>query len=208
MMKYLLMMTLLSFSLTNIVSQNHSNKEIIEKAFKKWNEKTLGSINEQITLTKNPQIKSTLTTVLDVLKIGLYSKTGNEKGMVDKGMPSRYKFLQTIFTKHQISEHFYIVETVIEGEVVQIRNFLVEKNINGSQVIGYSYYNGSWVKVSDTILVNVDLHNELINNKDKLLGNNYSGVILSEFNALNIICHYYIPSSIKRDNDVLKILSL
>lgn len=57
-MKYLVMMILLQFCLTNIVTQNYNNKELIKKAFNTWNEKTIGSINEQIILTKNPQIKS------------------------------------------------------------------------------------------------------------------------------------------------------
>lgn len=150
-----------------------------------------------------------MTDVVGVLKLSLYSQTANEKGVVEKGKPSRYKFLQTIFANHQIEKHFYVVETITEGEVVQIRNYIVKNNINGSQVICYSYYNNSWLKVSDTTIAKVDLHYELMNiNKDNLLGNNQSGVILSEFNALNIICHYYIPSSIKSDNAILKIIGI
>lgn len=173
--------------------------------------RTIGSINEQIMLTTNPQIKSTLTKVVDVLKLSLYSRTANKQRVIDKGKPSRYKFLQTIYAKRQIGKHFYVLETIIEGEVVEIRNYTVEDNKIGSQVICYSYYNNSWLQVSDTIITKVDLHYELINinkDRDNLLGNNQSGAILSEFTGLNITCHYYIPSSIKSDNAILKIMCI
>ncbi len=210
-MKCLMMMTLLSFCFTNIVSQNQRDKKLIENTFKKWNEKTIGSINEQIVVTNNTRIKSTLTNVVDILKLGLYSKTGNEKRIVDKGKPARYKFLQTIFANPQIKKPFYVVETVFGGEVVVINNYIIKNNKRGSQVVCYSYGYNTWVKVYDTTIANIDLHRELINinkDRDSLSGNNYSGVILSEFKSLDIMTHYYIPSSISDNSPVLKVINL
>jgi hypothetical protein len=193
------------------MKQNLMNKDLIEETFNSWNVKTIGSINDQLLATNNYKIKSILKKVIDVLKLSLYSQTADEKGVEDKGKPSRYKFLQTILSNHQIGQNFYIVETVIEGEVVQIKNYVIEDNISTSHVTFYYYFKNDWKAVRDTTIPRVDLHSTLKNANNglnKLSGSTQSSVILSEFNSLNIKSHYYIPLSIESDNAILKILKL
>jgi hypothetical protein len=182
-----------------------------ERTFKIWNEKTIRSIKDQLLKTNYSQIKSILQNHLDVLQTTLYSLTGNEKGIIDKDKPSRYKFLQAICTNGQIGKNVFIVESESEGEVVQLINYVIENNMNTSHVIVFNYFKSNWIKVRDTTISKVDLHSELQDNSyelNRLKGINESAVILSEFNSSNILSHYFIPFSIEKANIIRKILEL
>ena len=131
--------------------------------------------------------------------------------MIDKGKPSRYKFLQVICADKKIGKNIFIIEREIEGEVLQLRNYLIQNDVGISHVTVYSYFKNDWTKVRDTTISKIDLHSELINATnviDKLSGKNESDVILSEFDSMNIESHYYIPLSIEKNDAISKILGL
>ena len=206
-MKFLLLtIPVLLFSFIEKTSMTYVQRST-EKDFDLWNRSTIQSLKSQLAYTKNSKISNTLKNRLDVIQSSLYAPTEAN----DKGAPSRYKFLNAINAIRKANKALFVVESEHEGEVLILRNYLIENTSNTSHVMVYSYYRNNWVKVRDTIISRLELK-EVLNNKpasvDKLSGLNDSDVIVSEFAPTDISSHYFIPMSIDKDNMIQKILKL
>ena len=188
-MKQIMLIISLFFCANNKTRQDFISKRSIEKTFEIWNQKTISSIRNQLSKTSDQQIRSILQNHLDVNKLSLYSLTDNEQGLVDKGKPSRIKFLQAIAVNKKIGNNFFIIESIKEGEVIQYINYLIENDTNTSHVIVYHYLRNNWRKVRDTMISKANLHSKLNVNSgiSKLSGINESSVILSEFDLFIFI---------------------
>jgi hypothetical protein len=189
-----------------------SGETLIKKTYNHWNQKTIGSIKDQIIKTNNARIKEMLISDLEAEKVVLYDSTRKEKGMKGTEEPLRLKFLRAISADAKHLKNYFIVENVVGDEAIRDINYLIENKANKSHVISYQYLWNNWQKRKDTTITKVDLRSEMLNavkrNNETISGTNDAWVTLSEFNSSNIKSHYYLPFSINSDDEISKIIKL
>jgi hypothetical protein len=204
-----LLLFIIAFLLFSSVERKSitSIQKSVQKDFDLWNKSTIQSVKNQLAYERDPSVSKTLKNRLEVIQSSLYAPTEAN----DKGAPSRYKFLNAINVNRKVSGDVFIVESESEGEVLLLRNYLIENKANASHVMVYCYFKKDWVKVRDTSISRLDLKAVLsteVMSTNKLTGINDSDVIFSEFTSTKICSHYFIPMSINKGNVIRKVLAL
>lgn len=162
-----------------------------------WNNKTLTSIKEQLSSTKDKALKKELKNHLNGARIFLY-----DKGEGKDGKSLRAKFLETIFSDNVKPRDFFVLEYVQKGERYELKNILVTNFGDTSKVTFYEYFGDRWHIVGETVLNKIDLHREVAGpiqiRENRDLG--VTDVVLSEFAGSNITSHLYPNSMIGSHN--------
>jgi hypothetical protein len=179
--------------------QNNS----VERNLKTWNQRTLSSLEDQLAVAKDSPIKARL---LNRINIANSNYAVNGKGTKHN---LRYEFLKTIYTSKKSRTNYFIIETSTEGEVIQLRNYVIENDINSSHIEYYSYYQFKWKKVKDTTISRVDLKS-MLNNGGCVI--NYKGnrndVVLTEFSSHDIDSHYFLQYSLAQSSPIVQVLKI
>jgi len=172
----------------------------IDSLFVNWNEKSLASLDRQITLStdsvKTSAYKNRLLAIKAYLDVAT-SKTVNVNSI-------RYKFLRELIP-HQKSPEFYVIEANESGQKILLQNFVVYPT-GSSAKVDYYINEGSWRKSRSFDIQNFVLNENLKNFLTKK-GFNEDDVIISKFDNGEIkASEYFLYGTLSTSSGVKTIL--
>lgn len=161
---------------------------------KSWNQSSVESLNNSITLNKNPLYKNRLEAFNSFHSLGDFD---NIESTI------RYKFLLRIYEDKELKDDFYIVESNKSGEIYEIRNFLIYKvSDNRFKIILYILENKEWKTTIETFFTSTE--DDVIQKyKDSEIGIglNKDDVILTYFKNKRIIySEFYLFTTFPKNN--------
>jgi hypothetical protein len=169
----------------------------------KWNQLTQASLNSNISNAKDSFTKKLYQNRLEAF---LHN---NSRVLLDSNS-LRKKFLDRLENEGKLDEDVYVLEANSSGNVVQIKNYLIqEKNPKTFSIKIYYYVDDRWVTDNKEKEVFLDINNSLI---DSFLpfgnGFNRDDLIISKFSKGNIeVSIYFLMGTASNKTGLQQIMS-